>query len=206
MNNAVKIFTFSQIPVYVKYWFLILFLFLPYFEVFSIFIGVLIHELAHAIEAKKLGYKTDYVFIDVLYGGALVDSSYRFDNKNAIKIAIAGPVANIALGGIIFGLSSVIYHFLGDIYSFLEYSSKFMMINLLLGFLNLIPIYPLDGGRISKAILNLFFNRRKARKINSIVSSIISLFLIIIGFFYSSWFIVIFSFIFLFTAYTEWKK
>lgn len=206
MNNAIKIFTFNKVPVYVKYWFLILFLFLPYFKVISLFIAVLIHEIAHAVKAKRLGYKTDYVFIDVLYGGALVDSNYRFNNKHAIKIASAGPIANLALSGFIFVLSSLIYHFFGDIHSFLEYSSTFVMINLLLGIGNLLPVYPLDGGRISKAILNLFYNRKKSRRINSVISMSITTVIIILSLIYSNWFLALFSLIFLFIGYTEWKK
>lgn len=206
MRNAIKIFTYKGVPVYLKYWFLILLLFIPYFKVFSLFIGVLVHELAHAIKAKNLGYKTDYIFIDVLYGGALVDSNYRFNNSDAIKIALAGPVSNLILAGVVFILSSTFYHFFGDIYSVLHYSSSFMLINLLLGLGNLVPVYPLDGGRVTKAILNIFYNRKKSRKINAVISIVTTIIVIILSIIYNNWFLALFSLLFIFIGYSEWRK
>lgn len=205
MKNAFQIFKYKQIPVYIKYWFLLLLIFIPPVEMISLFIGILIHELSHALKAKKLGYKTDYVFIDVLYGGALVDSSYRFNNIHAIKIALAGPLSNLILTGIGFLITSFIYFQFGEI-KIIEYTSTFTFINLLLGLGNLLPIYPLDGGRISKGILNLFYNRKKSRRINSIISVITSLTVIIVSIIYSLWLLLIFSLLFLIVAYTEWKK
>lgn len=205
MKNAFQLFKYKQIPVYIKYWFLLLLIFIPPVKMISLFIAILVHELAHALEAKKLGYKTDYVFIDVLYGGALVDSSYRFNNIHAIKIALAGPLSNLILAGIGFIVASFIHFQFGEI-KIVEYTSIFIFINLLLGVGNLLPIYPLDGGRISKAILNLFYNRKKSRKINSIISVITSLIVITFSIIYSLWLLLIFSFIFLVVAYTEWKK
>jgi len=205
MKNAFQIFKYKQIPVYIKYWFLLLLIFIPPIKMISLFIGILVHELSHALKAKKLGYKTDYVFIDVLYGGALVDSNHRYNNLHAIKIALAGPLSNLMLAGIGFLATSFIYFQFGEI-KMMEYTSIFTLINLLLGVGNLLPIYPLDGGRISKGILNLFYSRKKSRRINSIISIITSLVIITISIIYSLWLMLFFSSIFLIVAYTEWKK
>lgn len=205
MKNAFQIFKYKQIPVYIKYWFLLLLLFVPPVEMISLFIGILVHELSHALEAKKLGYKTDYVFIDVLYGGALVDSNHKYNNLHAIKIALAGPLSNLVLAGIGFLATSLIYFQFGEI-KMMEYTSIFTLINLLLGAFNLLPIYPLDGGRISKGILNLFYNRKKSRRINSIISLFTLVIVIILSIYYQLWITLIFSLIFLIVAYTEWQK
>lgn len=206
MKNAIKIFTYNETPIYIKYWFFILLLVISPIKVASLFIGVLIHELAHAIEAKKLGYKTDYIFIDVFYGGALIDSKYQYNNLHAIKIAAAGPLSNIILSSITFSIMLFTKQYESLIF-LNEYLSTFMTINFILGFSNLLPIYPLDGGRISKGLLNIFSdNRTKARKINSMISLFTTISLITVCSLYGYWILSLFCLTFLYTSYKEWVK
>ena len=61
MKNAWKLFEYKDTPIYLKYWFFAILLFVPVSWVISIFVGILIHEIAHVKRADKLGYKTDYI-------------------------------------------------------------------------------------------------------------------------------------------------
>ena len=89
MKNAWKLFSYGDTPIYLKYWFLALLIFIPIPWVCIFFVSILVHEISHARTAKKLGYKTDYIFIDIFHGGALIDGSYVDNNKHTLSIAFA---------------------------------------------------------------------------------------------------------------------
>lgn len=201
MRNAWKLFEFYGTPVYLKYWFLALILITTPVYLVSIFISIVVHELAHSFVAKKLGYKTDYIFIDIFHGGALIDSSYTKNNKHAFKIAFAGPLSNFMLAAIGFilavllgGMSKII----------LDFMATFIIINLLIGIFNLLPIYPLDGGRISKSLLGMLLkDNNKARLVNGIFSLLVSSALLAVSFYFKEYILAIFSILFVYTSYLE---
>lgn len=176
MKNAWKLFNYGDTPIYLKYWFLGLILFVPIPWVISIFIAILVHELAHVSTAKKLGYSTKYVFIDLFHGGALVDTNYTKNNKHTISIAFAGPFSNLILSGIGFVIAVILHSMFGisTESQLISYLSIFISINLLLFFVNLIPIYPLDGGRISKSLFRMIFGKKRGQIINAVVSIILA--------------------------------
>lgn len=205
MKNAWKLFEYKGAPVYLKYWFLILFLLTTPAIVFNIFISVLIHELAHSWMADKLGYKTDHIFIDVLHGGALIDSSYTKNNTDSLKISFAGPASNLTLSVVAFILAIPLTWIGSDM--IMNSISMFIIINFIMGLFNLIPIFPLDGGRISKAILGMIFkNQNKAKIFNGYLSLITSSLLLMISVIYHEVIIAILSLIFIFTSYMEIKE
>lgn len=208
MKNAWKLFDYGETPIYLKYWFLGLFLFIPVSWVLMIFISILIHEMSHARTAKKLGYKTDYIFIDILHGGALVDNKYIDNNKHAISIASAGPVSNLILALIGF-LSATIFTSLDPDYinsPVIPFLAEFITINLILFVANLVPIYPLDGGRISKAFSKMCFGEDKGRVINGIISMVLSLCVLVYGIIKVDFIWIIFSVVFLISSYGEIKS
>ena len=63
MDFQIKLFNFQGVPVYLKLWFLLLFAWIPFSYVIAIFISILVHELAHAYVANKLGYNVFKVYI-----------------------------------------------------------------------------------------------------------------------------------------------
>ena len=201
MRNAWKLFDFYGTPVYLKYWFLALILITTPVYLVSIFISIVVHELAHSFVAKKLGYKTDYIFIDIFHGGALIDSSYTKNNKHAFKIAFAGPLSNFILAFIGFILAIVVGTMSKLI---LDFMVIFIVVNLLIGVFNLLPIYPLDGGRICKSILGMLLkDNNKARLINGIFSTVVSSILLLTSLYFGEYVLAIFSAIFVYTSYLE---
>lgn len=192
MKNAIKLFDFEGTPVYLKYWFFILLL-LGIDKFISIFIAVLVHELAHTYVAKKLNHYVDHVYLDLLNGAAAIDTSYS-SYKDTIKIVAAGPISNLLLFGIGSFLMSVIPS------SFLE---TFCFINILLFIFNILPIYPLDGGRISKACMQWLTKPSTGRKYNGYLSMVTSILLMIFGIYSRDIILSLFCIFFVYIAYKE---
>ena len=144
MKNSFKLFDFMGTPVYLKYWFFLFLLFgINVFVTF--FIAVLVHELAHTFVAKKFNIPVSNVYLDFLAGSAGIDTTYT-PYSQTILISIVGPLSNLFLSGIGWVLLNN-----GGSETFLGVScSTFISYNLILFVFNILPIYPMDGGRISK--------------------------------------------------------
>lgn len=192
MKNAIKLFDFEGTPVYLKYWFFIL-LFLGIDKFISIFIAVLVHELAHTYVAKKLNHYVDHVYLDLLNGAAAIDTSYS-SYKDTIKIVAAGPISNLLL----FGIGSLLMSVIPS--SFLE---TFCFINILLFIFNILPIYPLDGSRISKACMQWLTKPSTGRKYNGYLSMVTSILLMIFGIYSQDIILSLFCIFFIYIAYKE---
>lgn len=163
MDFQIKLFDFQRIPVYLKLWFLLLFAWLPFSYVIAIFISILVHELAHAYVANKLGYNVFKVYIGLFNGAAEMNLS-QIHERDSIKIVAAGPLSNLILF-----FASLIFISAGYSNQFI---TDFANVNLLLLIFNIIPIYPLDGGRLLRDGLYLLI---KNRKLSVMISSYVSL-------------------------------
>lgn len=207
MKNAWKLFEYKDTPIYLKYWFFAILLFVPVSWVVSIFIGILIHEIAHTKKANKLGYKTDYIFIDIFHGGALIDSRYTDNNKHSMSIAFAGPLSNLmlSLGSFLIATLFVSFDSVNINSPVTIFLSEFTVVNLLLFALNLIPIYPLDGGRISKSLFRMLFGKDKGRIVNGVLSLTLSLSVFIYSVYMIDVVLIIFSIIFIIASFSELK-
>ena len=117
---------------------------------------VLTHELGHYFMAKRLGYKLDSFFI-APYGISLNYKENVFDRQDEIKIAIAGPLVNFALALLCVG----IWWIKPDLYNF---TYEFVFQSLMLGLFNLLPCYPLDGGRVFVGVISQSTSRKCAVK------------------------------------------
>lgn len=152
--------------------FFILFFLLNNIDTYLIFlIFVFIHEIAHLFCGILIGGIPKKLYLNPL-GVSL--EFYSYGKKNSLsKICffLAGPLINLIIG---------------FIFSFIKYDEyykiKIIYTNLALCIFNLIPIIPLDGGKILKEILKIFFNIEKSNKIVLIISKI---FLVILSLIYS---------------------
>jgi Zn-dependent protease/CBS domain-containing protein len=111
------------------------------------FASVLAHELSHAVVARRFGLKVDGITLFIFGGATSIDSDSRTPREEAL-IAIAGPAMSILIGVLLIGLTLVVAQAqLAALLGWLGF------INLLLGLFNLIPGFPMDGGRVLRAIL-----------------------------------------------------
>ncbi len=128
--------------------FAIIFYFTKQIRVYTILMFfALIHELGHLIAGICLGLKVKKINI-MPFGLSINFEDYS--NKYIVKkiiIAIAGPLVNLLI--VILGIYN-------------NWDDEIIYSNILIGMFNMIPIYPLDGGRILKYILQLKFNVKDA--------------------------------------------
>lgn len=125
--------------------------------------AVLLHECAHAKVAKKFGYALNMVKL-MPYGAALCgDNDIR--PKHEIVIAVAGPLFNLASAT----LFAALWWLAPQTYIF---TYAFCMCNLYIALFNLLPVYPLDGGRVLFAALTLKLKRARAYKVMRIISAV----------------------------------
>ena len=122
----------------------------------SYFTAVLLHELAHARCASKLGYVLNE-FRLMPYGAALIGEFEDADWRDECLIAAAGPLLNVIL--LIFCIA--LWWIEPKTYFFTE---NFAYACLSIAAVNLLPVYPLDGGRIVLALLSRKHNRVAAYK------------------------------------------
>ena len=112
-----------------------------------LFASVLIHELAHSFVAKARGLNAKSITL-FIFGGVSNLSGEAKEPSTEFLVAIVGPLTSFALAAISFALASVITEPRAElVFSYL------FLINLSLGIFNLIPGFPLDGGRVLRAIL-----------------------------------------------------
>lgn len=141
--------------------------------------AVILHECAHARVAKRYGYALDTIRL-MPYGAALCGNVDMRPKHEAI-IAAAGPIFNLVVA-LIF---AAMWWLIPTSYLFTQ---VFCMCNIYIGVFNLLPVYPLDGGRIALALLSPKLGRARAYKIMRIVSfvfGIAAIGLFILSAFYS---------------------
>lgn len=112
------------------------------------FISILVHELGHALTARKFGAHSEIVL--QAFGGYAAYSGVRLSRPQSFLITAAGPAVQILLG---LALMQIIPR-LPEISPFgLYFLSVLMWISIVWALLNLLPVLPLDGGRMLDSIL-----------------------------------------------------
>ncbi|MBQ2916850.1 MAG: hypothetical protein IJE59_01530 [Clostridia bacterium] len=137
-----------------------------------IMIFSLIHEIGHMIAGIILKLKPKSLSF-MPFGISLTFESYEYKRLIEIKkifIALAGPLTNLIICIITFFLD------IGE-----EIKQIIIYSNILITMFNLIPLYPLDGGRVLKGIIRLKCKEIKADKIVNNISNIVVIFLTIIA-------------------------
>jgi Zn-dependent protease/predicted transcriptional regulator len=145
-----------------------------------LFASVLIHELAHSLVASKFGINVRSIRL-FIFGGVTQVSAEPQTGRHEFLIALAGPAMSMALG-LFFGMIYVALY-LGATHPAGEAVSWYLAsANVVLALFNLIPGFPLDGGRILRAILwDRWDDMTRATKVVSQIGNSFALFLIIIG-------------------------
>ncbi|MEX2403387.1 MAG: site-2 protease family protein [Balneolales bacterium] len=133
-------------------------------------ISIFIHEMGHAITARKLKLPLERIHL-FLFGGMAELKHRPLKPAHELYIALAGPAASLSFAGLCYiGLISL-PNMSGPVYLVLQY---ILYMNLLLGVFNLLPIFPLDGGRaVRAAVWNAVHDFHQASKITYNVSLVL---------------------------------
>jgi Zn-dependent protease/CBS domain-containing protein len=144
-----------------------------------LFAGVLLHELCHALVAIRKGIQVKSITL-YIFGGVSEIEAEPTRAQDELWIALAGPVASLILAGVSFAIA-----WLGRSLAYLTVSFSYLgNINLLIALFNLVPAFPLDGGRAFRALLWLWKKDfRQATRFAASTGIAISYILFLLGFF-----------------------
>jgi Zn-dependent protease len=186
MRGSIKIAAVAGIGIYLHWTFAVLMawllmggliqggavskMLLPLVFMLSLFACVVLHELGHALTAKRCGIKTRDITLLPIGGIARLE---RIPEKpmQEFLVAIAGPIVNLIIAALLLGVLAfqggpLIPSAQAQL-SYTDFLPRLLSVNLFLVAFNLLPAFPMDGGRILRALLAIRMGRRQATAICS---------------------------------------
>jgi Zn-dependent protease len=146
-----------------------------------VFGSVLLHELGHALVARRLGVHVSGIELS-FFGGAAKMVQMPRSADHEVAIAAAGPAVSLMLGGAGLGLGALLHvPVLGPLFWAIGW------INLVLAGFNLIPALPMDGGRILRALLTRKMGFVRATDVAVQVARVVAVGFGLIGLFYGAY-------------------
>ena len=146
-------------------------------------VSILLHELCHSLVSKRLGINVKRITLFIFGGMAEIEKEPDSPAKE-FKIALAGPAMSLLLF-FSFWLSAILSTLLGIPEYIIVFFSYIAGINLTLAIFNLIPAFPMDGGRVLRALIwQITHNLQKATKITTGIGRMFGYLLSFIGVLY----------------------
>ena len=215
MKWSIKLGTFAGIGVYMHWTFLLLVGWIFFMHlgrgqstaqaaagvgfIHALFLCVVLHEFGHALTARRYGVKTRDITLLPIGGVARLE---RIPEKPTQEfwVAIAGPAVNVVIAVALF-VVIIAFAQLGELFEVQLLKGSFlvrlMWVNLFLVAFNLLPAFPMDGGRVLRALLATQLGRRRATAIAASVGQGMAIIFGIVGFLYNPMLIFIAIFVYL---------
>jgi Zn-dependent protease len=229
LGNSLHIGTFAGIPVKIHWTFgllLLLVVYMGYSEgmsligiswylltIMALFVCVVLHEYGHALTARKYGVKTRDIILSPIGGVARLE---RMPEKpmQEFLIAIAGPLVNVAIAVLLLLIFLVfaipdpigIENGIGDFQNPVNVLRTLLYINIVLFLFNLVPAFPMDGGRILRSLLSLKFGRLKATKIATFIARGFAILFFAVGLYFGQFILAIIGIFVYFMSGSESKQ
>lgn len=146
----------------------------------GLFVSIVFHEFCHSIVAKRFGMPMKGITL-FIFGGVAEMSDEPPSAKSEFFMAIAGPLSSLLLGGVLFGVGRLgqaagVPEAVNAVFLYLAF------LNVIVAGFNMIPAFPLDGGRVLRSILwRIKGNLRWATRVASAFGSAFGMALIVLG-------------------------
>lgn len=191
MGNSFKIGRAFDIDVKVHWTFFLLLIFFGFLAyqrtgelmsalvtsgiILALFFCVLLHEYGHSLVAQRLGIEIQDITL-LPIGGLARMKAMPERPMDEVKIAIAGPLVNVVLAPVFFGIAillggslSTSVNLISGVDSLGQFFAYLALINVVLAVFNLIPAFPMDGGRVLRGLLASRFGQVRATDIAAAV-------------------------------------
>lgn len=168
-----------------------------FYLVLFLFIFVVVHELSHSYVARRYNIKVRDI---VLYpiGGVSEIEEIPENPRVEWRMAIAGPLSSLVIGAVLFVLGQyvVISTPTASVFGLGNFLSDLGYLNLLLGAFNFIPAFPMDGGRVLRALLAEKMKFVDATRYAALIGRALGILMAIFGIFYNIFLVFIGIFIY----------
>lgn len=152
----------------------------------GLFLGVLLHEFGHSLVALRYGYEIDSITLWLL-GGVASFAEFPENWRHELMIAIAGPIVSVLVGG---GSYAAFVGLPTGAESLRFVFGYLAILNVVLAAFNLLPGFPMDGGRILRALLARNQPHAQATQQAAAVGKLFAFLLGIFGLF-TNWFLIL---------------
>ncbi len=165
--------------------------------IFLVLLSVGLHELGHIWIARRYDILTKEVIL-LPTGGISYQENFPRNTREELLISLAGPLVNLVIAGLLLPFIQTQHPFWDiqpgfDIIHEKDFFYKLHMVNLALFAVNLLPAFPLDGGRILRALLGTRMNYFKATALVVILGKILAAFFFITGILYFNLLLLVLS-------------
>ena len=155
--------------------------------ILSVFLCVILHEFGHALAARRYGIKTrDIILLPI--GGVARLEKMPTNPLHELCISIAGPAVNVVIAAALFiwlKLSASFDPLAVMTTTTGPFFERILVVNLFMIVFNMIPAFPMDGGRVLRAVLAMRSGHRRATQIAASIGQGIAVFFGVIGLFYN---------------------
>ena len=153
--------------------------------IIALFGCVLLHEFGHALTAKRYGIRTRDITLLPIGGIARLERLPE-NPRHELWVTLAGPAVNVVIAGVLFA----VLYFLYPVNEFAQarllegnFLVRLMWVNVFLGAFNLLPAFPMDGGRVLRALLSMRLGRARATRLAASIGQGMAILFGIAGFF-----------------------
>jgi Zn-dependent protease/predicted transcriptional regulator len=168
--------------------------------VLFLFVFVIFHELAHSIIARHYGIKVRKIILYPI-GGVSEIEEIPDNPSQEWRMAVAGPLTSIVIGVSLLAISLAISTQTFTFYTFSTITGNFLTdlatLNILLGAFNLIPAFPMDGGRVFRALLAERLKYSDATRYAVYLGKVFGIAMVLIGFVYNFFLILVGIFVYI---------